>query len=70
MKEESWFKVTCDCGCVNWIYFGDMEDETAQDVNGFICRSCGIKHNFFDDCNVKLLGEEEYMYEVGLETPI
>lgn len=44
---ESWIKETCpNCNWINWIYLGNMEDETQQDVDGWKCYKCEQIHIF------------------------
>lgn len=38
---ETWFTHCCpECKSKNWINGGDMEDQSAPDVTGFVCWKC------------------------------
>lgn len=65
MRTETWYKILC-CGCdaVNWVCDGDTSDLTGRDVEGFVCRLCGVPNPMVVD---ESTDPEEY--EIGLENP-
>ncbi len=68
---ENWEKFLCDkCSAVNWLYLGDMSDETYPDVEGFICRMCKRSHSFSDDIELEMgIGDDPERFEIGLDKP-
>lgn len=67
---ENWFTETCECGVVNWLYNGDLDDITRRDIEGFICYRCGKSHSFSDEIMLEMgIGDDPDSFELGLEKP-
>lgn len=45
-----------NCKTLNWVYLGDMDDCSAPDVEGIICRSCNEAYP---------VGGEETIFIIG-----
>lgn len=61
MRCETWSRNWCPkCGVVNWLYCGDVQDQTVPDVDGVKCRSCG--HVAIFDLDLLL--------EMGMDTDV
>ena len=57
---EIWSKEICPhCKYVNWVYLGDMADETAMIVEGYKCKNCHKNTIFLDEESfVTLYGDD------------
>jgi hypothetical protein len=70
MIVEEWDKIVCECGAINWIFYGDPADLTWPDVLGFICHECKAPHSFSDEIMVKMgEGIDPEEFEIGRKKP-
>lgn len=74
---DCWIKENCPkCKTVNWVYLGDMSDETGVDIDGYKCRKCGHIHFFGDQDLYDFEAEcgawesiEDCNWKLGLKNP-
>ena len=72
---ESWYKEWCpECEVINWFNNGDQSDLSYPDIESVQCRSCGYIWSVEEmvgeeDDTPQDQREEEWNYELGLETP-
>lgn len=71
MDSIPWYAYLCKkCDTVNWLYFGDPNDETRRDIEGFICCKCNESHSFADEFELEMgIGDDPDSFELGLEKP-
>ena len=72
MQTETWYKIWCKCGTINWLCDGEISDLTQPDIEGFICHKCKTSHSFIEDdpAWIEVLGgDDPENYDVGLEQP-
>ena len=60
---ERWFKEFCPkCRAVNWVYDGNPDDLTVEDIAAVQCQNCG--HRWW---TAEELGDEECAALIGVE---
>lgn len=69
MSQEIWVWENCsECGTMNYLCLGDMEDVSAFEPDGFECRWCSYRWLFEDtdpDWVESCGGFENMIYEKG-----
>jgi hypothetical protein len=55
-----WDRAVCLCGARNWVNLGDLEDQTAPDVEAFRCFKCGEVTPIVDEIDLELTHGPEW----------
>ncbi len=67
---ETWYKIRCGCGAVNWICGGDPRDITGYDVDVYQCWKCNKCNMVDDECDEKMTKKQmEAIADDGLKEP-